>query len=172
MKRRRSVRGAAKSAGRGSAPARTLALGRLDRHLGYLLRRLQLWVFQDFIETLRPLKVRPAQYSVLLVISANPGRSQAAIGHRLGIERARLARMLHELERRKWVDAPCQRQRCALAFALSHAGWRAGFGQDHASGAAARGAACRPRRPQAPQGIDGAAARIRLITDNPLGLQR
>lgn len=81
----------------------TLALGQLDRHLGYFLRRLQLWVFQDFIRRLGSMKVRPAQYSVLLVIEANPGQSQAAIGQKLGIERARLARMLHELERRKWI---------------------------------------------------------------------
>jgi DNA-binding MarR family transcriptional regulator len=80
-----------------------VALGQLERHLGYFLRRLQLWVFQDFIATLGPMKVRPAQYSVLLLIKANPGRSQAAIGATLGIERARLARMLHELERRKWI---------------------------------------------------------------------
>ena len=50
------------------------------------------------------MKVRPAQYSVLLIIEANPGRSQAAIGQTLGIERARLARLLHELERRKWIS--------------------------------------------------------------------
>jgi DNA-binding MarR family transcriptional regulator len=81
----------------------SLAFGQLERHLGYFLRRLQLWVFQDFMQTLRPMKVRPAQYSVLLIVEANPGRSQAAIGQRLGIERARLARMLHELEQRKWV---------------------------------------------------------------------
>ena len=80
-----------------------VAFGQLERHLGYFLRRLQIWVFQDFIQTLRPMKVRPAQYSVLLIVAANPGRSQAAIGQALGIERARLARMLHELERRKWV---------------------------------------------------------------------
>lgn len=86
-----------------STPADKLALGQLDRHLGYFLRRLQIWVFQDFIRTLRPMKVRPAQYSVLLIIEANPGRSQAAVGQALSIERARLARMLHELERRKWV---------------------------------------------------------------------
>jgi len=50
------------------------------------------------------MKVRTAQYSVLLIIEANPGRSQAAIGQTLGIERARLARLLHELERRKWIS--------------------------------------------------------------------
>ena len=105
MPRKRSVRSAAKGpkGGRAAAADGALALGQLDRHLGYFLRRLQVWVFHDFIKTLRPMQVRPAQYSVLLVIAANPGRSQAAIGERLNIERARLARMLHELERRQWV---------------------------------------------------------------------
>ena len=57
-----------------------LDIGALDGHLGYFVRRLQVWVFQDFIRTLAPMDVRPAQYSVLLLIEANPGRSQAAIG--------------------------------------------------------------------------------------------
>jgi DNA-binding MarR family transcriptional regulator len=102
---RRSVRTAAKPKRNRRSPGRgdKVGLGQLERHLGYFLRRLQLWVFQDFITTLGPMKVRPAQYSVLLVIEANPGRSQAAIAAKLGIERARLARMLHELERRKWI---------------------------------------------------------------------
>ena len=84
--------------------AEKLALGQLNHHLGYFLRRLQIWVFLDFIQMLETMKVRPAQYSVLLIIEANPGRSQAAIGQTLGIERARLARLLHELERRLWVS--------------------------------------------------------------------
>jgi DNA-binding MarR family transcriptional regulator len=108
MKRRQSVASAAKPAVHRSAalPARAekLRLGQLNHHLGFFLRRLQIWVFQDFIQTLAPMKVRTAQYSVLLIIEANPGRSQAAIGQTLGIERARLARLLHELERRKWVS--------------------------------------------------------------------
>ncbi len=109
MKRAMQQRRAGKSAAttkqrrRRSSLADRLALGQLDHHLGYFLRRLQIWVFQDFIQTLRLMKVRPAQYSVLLIIAANPGRSQAAIGQALSIERARLARILHELERRKWV---------------------------------------------------------------------
>lgn len=88
---------------RSTARTEKLAVGQLNRHLGYFLRRLQLWVFQDFIRTLAPLKVRPAQYSILIIVEANPGRSQAAIGKTLGIERARLARMLHAFERRKWI---------------------------------------------------------------------
>jgi DNA-binding MarR family transcriptional regulator len=81
-----------------------LSLGALNGHLGYFLRRLQVAVFKDFIRTLAPMKVRPAQYSVLLLMEANPGRSQAAIGQALAIERARLARLLHVLERRRWIE--------------------------------------------------------------------
>ncbi len=106
MKRRRPGASAAKVSGRtAAAPVRAekLGVGQLDRHLGYFLRRLQIWVFQDFIQMLGTMKVRPAQYSVLLIIEANPGRSQAVIGQTLGIERARLSRLLHELERRKWI---------------------------------------------------------------------
>ena len=79
-------------------------LAQLDDRVGYFLRRLQIAIFKDFIRTLGPLDVRPAQYSVLVLIAANPGRSQAAIGKALNIERARLARMLHELERRQWIE--------------------------------------------------------------------
>jgi len=84
--------------------ARKLALGELEGHLGYFLRRLQIAVFKDFIRTLAPFKLRPAQYSVLVLINANPGRTQAAIGKALSIERARLARLLHELQRRRWIE--------------------------------------------------------------------
>jgi DNA-binding MarR family transcriptional regulator len=81
-----------------------LELAVLNGHLGYFLRRLQIEVFKDFIATLAPMKVRPAQYSVLVLIEANPGQSQASIGQALNIERARLARLLHELERRRWIE--------------------------------------------------------------------
>ena len=81
-----------------------LKLGTLDGHLGYFLRRLQVSVFKDFMRTLAPMDVRPAQYSVLLLVEANPGRSQAAIGQALDIERARLARLLHGLEGRGWIE--------------------------------------------------------------------
>src|ERR1035441_9143390 len=72
----------------------------LNEHLGYFLRRLQVEVFKDFIRTLSALDVRPAQYTVLVLIASNPGRSQAEIGEALNIERARLAKMLNELETR------------------------------------------------------------------------
>jgi DNA-binding MarR family transcriptional regulator len=81
-----------------SRPA--IGLGALDGHLGYFIRRAQIWVFQDFIRTLGNLDISPAQFSVLVVISANPGLSQSELAEKLDIERARLVRLLHNLGRR------------------------------------------------------------------------
>jgi DNA-binding MarR family transcriptional regulator len=86
--------------GRRGAQREPLSLGVLDEHLGYFLRRAQVWVFQDFLKTLSKLDIRPAQYSLLAVIEANPGLSQSDLADCLGIERARLARMLDRLEKR------------------------------------------------------------------------
>lgn len=72
----------------------------LKGHLGYFLRRAQVAIFQDFIETLSSIDIRPAQYSVLTVIGANPGLAQADVAELLGIERARLVRLLDRLEKR------------------------------------------------------------------------
>ena len=75
-------------------------LGVLNERLGYFVRRVQVWVFQDFIRRLSRIDISPAQFSVLVVISANPGLSQAELAATLNIERARLVRLLHRLERR------------------------------------------------------------------------
>jgi DNA-binding MarR family transcriptional regulator len=91
-----------RSSGRDATPSVDLA--DLNEHLGYLLRRAQLWVFQHFHETLAPLDIRTAQYSVLTVINANPGLSQMALAHALGIERARLVHVLDSLERRRLLE--------------------------------------------------------------------
>lgn len=72
----------------------------LNGHLGYFLRRAQVAIFQDFIQTLAGIDIRPAQYSVLTVIGANPGLSQQDVAEALGIERARLVRLLDRLEKR------------------------------------------------------------------------
>jgi DNA-binding MarR family transcriptional regulator len=99
---------------RGEKP---LNLGVLDGHLGYFLRRVQVWVFQDFIRTLSSIDLRPAQYSVLSVIGANRGLSQADVAQLLGIERARLVRLLDRLEKRgltQRLASPVDRRSHAL----------------------------------------------------------
>ena len=97
--------------------AKPLSLGVLDNHLGYFLRRAQVAVFQDFIRTLAEIDISPAQYSVLVVIGANRGPSQADVADFLGIERARLVRMLDHLEKRgltQRLPSPTDRRSHAL----------------------------------------------------------
>jgi len=100
---------------RGSRPA--MELGVLNERLGYFVRRIQVWIFQDFIRRLSRVNLSPAQFSVLVVIDRNRGLSQADLAATLGIERARLVRMLNGMERRgltQRLPAPADRRRHAL----------------------------------------------------------
>src|SRR3954469_4982575 len=81
----------------GSPPVRIEGLRSLS---GYLLRQAQLFVFHDFIRRLAPLDLRPAQYSVLSVTRENPGLSQMALSHVLGIGRSGIVPLLDVLEAR------------------------------------------------------------------------
>ncbi len=84
-------------AGKEAAP---LALGPLPGYTGYVLRRAQVALFENFINSFKPLGLRPAQFSVLLVVNANPGRRQSEIAAALGIRQANLVGLIDELDRR------------------------------------------------------------------------
>ncbi|MGD0633609.1 MAG: MarR family transcriptional regulator [Beijerinckiaceae bacterium] len=77
-----------------------LDLAGLSNAVGYVLRRAQLAVFANFIRRFADLDLKPAQYSVLLVIRNNPGRKQSEIAAALGIQRTNFVAMLDELEAR------------------------------------------------------------------------
>lgn len=68
--------------------------------IGYKLRRAQLHVFQDFIETFSKIGLRPAEFSVLALIARTPGRKQSEIAEQLGIKRANFVALMDGLERR------------------------------------------------------------------------
>lgn len=82
-------------------PAGRVDLGLLDGLLGYRLRRAQLAVFQDFMTAMKDYDLRPAQFSVLAIIEANPGLKQSRVSEALGINRANFVALLDELEQRK-----------------------------------------------------------------------
>src|ERR1700742_593968 len=81
-----------------------LDLGELDTHIGYFARRFQVWIFQDLIRELANAEIRISHYSVLAIIEANPGLAQSEVAEAVGIEPARLVRVLDELERRGWIQ--------------------------------------------------------------------
>ena len=60
----------------------------MQQVIGYRLRRAQLSVFQKFLAFFDEFKLRPAEYSVLVLIDDNPGRKQTEIAEVLGIKRA------------------------------------------------------------------------------------
>lgn len=77
-----------------------LDLGPLPELIGYVLRRAQLVVFQDFFAAFAPFDIRPAQFSVLTVIERNPGLTQSQVAEVLGIKRTNFVGMLDALEAR------------------------------------------------------------------------
>ena len=98
IKLSRSLR---KGAAEGAEEEATLQLGELSELLGYVLKRAQLKVFEDFLCCVAPLQLTPAQFSVLLLLDRNPGRNQTEIASTLGILRPNFVSMLDKLPFRK-----------------------------------------------------------------------
>lgn len=84
----------------GASAAEPLRMGELSELLGYALKRAQLRVFEDFLGCVGSLHLTPAQFSVLLLLDANPGRNQTEIANTLGILRPNFVAMLDALESR------------------------------------------------------------------------
>jgi DNA-binding MarR family transcriptional regulator len=92
-----------------ASEAAALQLGELSELLGYAMKRAQLKVFEDFLRSVAPLQLTPAQFSVLLLLDKNPGRNQTEIANTLGILRPNFVSMLDGLESR----GLCERVRSA-----------------------------------------------------------
>ena len=85
--------------------------------IGYVLRRAQLTVFDDMARTVAPLDLRIAEFSVLVVLDASPGRTQSAIAAALGIQRANFVALFNRLEVRGLAtrkSSPADRRSHAL----------------------------------------------------------
>jgi DNA-binding MarR family transcriptional regulator len=81
----------------------TVDYGPLKQRLGYVLRRAQVAVFQDFFEAFSELDLRPAQYSVLTLIEHKPGLPQGRVAEALGIQKTNFVAMIGALKDRDLV---------------------------------------------------------------------
>lgn len=108
----------------GPHAARTgVSLGPLPGFVGYALRRAQLAVFEDFIRSLEAVDLRPAYFSVLLVIDVNPGLNQSEVSSALGIQRTNFVAMVGRLEKRGLiVRKPARGDRRSYALYLTDEG--------------------------------------------------
>ena len=101
----------------------TIDLGPLPELIGYVLRRAQLAVFQDFFAAFAPFDIRPAQFSVLTVIERNPGLTQSQVAEALGIKRTNFVGMLDALEARELTERrPAARDKRSYALYLTAEG--------------------------------------------------
>jgi DNA-binding MarR family transcriptional regulator len=60
----------------------------LDELLGYALRRAQVGMFLSFHAATRGQDITPPRFTALVIVGANPGISQSALGKVLGIARS------------------------------------------------------------------------------------
>jgi DNA-binding MarR family transcriptional regulator len=73
-------------------------LGALAESLGFLLRIAQLRSFDLFFEALGDQGIRPGEATILMVLAANPGIRQGALGRTLMIKRAHMTKMVQAME--------------------------------------------------------------------------
>jgi DNA-binding MarR family transcriptional regulator len=102
-----------------SERGKSIDLGPLPELIGYVLRRAQLTVFQDFFAAFAPFDIRPAQFSVLTVIERNPGLTQSQVAEALGIKRTNFVGMLDELEKRGLAERRQARDKRSYALFLT-----------------------------------------------------
>ncbi len=77
--------------------------GMLDDLVGFHLRRAQSVVFDKFMQSVKPEKVSPVQFGVLILIEENPGLNQSGLAGALGIERSTMVAVINVLEDRGLV---------------------------------------------------------------------
>ncbi|HMN73519.1 MAG TPA: MarR family transcriptional regulator [Rhodoblastus sp.] len=98
--RRARALGAAAAPKPDNPPPPETSLGHLDNVLGYVLRRAQVAVFNDFRRTFAGYDLSPTQYAVLSILAEHPGMRQGDVSAALGVKRTNFVAVLDELERR------------------------------------------------------------------------
>lgn len=87
----------ARAAAGSTAIAEPIELGHLTSFLGYHLRRAQLAAFERFATAVQPIDVNPVEFSVMLLIEANPGIKQTTLARFLAVERSTMVRLVDRL---------------------------------------------------------------------------
>jgi len=77
-----------------------LSYGDLDGIFGYALRRAQLAGFEAFRRATARQDITPARYTALVIVGANPGLTQSALGAALGTARSGAMMVVDWLEAR------------------------------------------------------------------------
>ncbi len=86
-----------------SDTAEVLTLGVLKDVMGFRLRRIQNHLAKAFVDHPRHGDLKPGLFSILALIAANPGVSQARLAREAGIDKTILVSLLDDLEEVGWA---------------------------------------------------------------------
>jgi DNA-binding MarR family transcriptional regulator len=78
-------------------------VGLLPNLLGYNVRRAQIALWRDLSRTLGAAKVRPAVFSLMVLVEANPGIAQIELATQLDVDKATIVGLVDQLQKTKWV---------------------------------------------------------------------
>lgn len=81
-----------------------LDYGVLDELLGYALRRAQVGMFLAFHAATRGQEITPPRFTALVIVGANPGIGQSALGQVLGIARSGAMMLTDWMQERSLVE--------------------------------------------------------------------
>lgn len=76
----------------------------VKRSVGYAIRRAQMRVYEDFFATLADLDATPSRFTLMALISENPGIRSVDLARALGVARSGMVRLIDDLESRNLLS--------------------------------------------------------------------
>ena len=103
-----------------------VSYGVLDSLIGYALRRAQLRLYEDFVESLAPWNITPPRFSALVIIDHNPDLKLTDLARILGVARSGAVTLIDALSAQGYVSRQASRSdRRAFRLVLTAKGKRA-----------------------------------------------
>lgn len=96
--------GGAASGAKHELRADRINYGKLPDYLGFNLRRAQAAMFVDFARVTGDLDLTPGQFSLLMLLAANPGISQIGLSRAFGLDKSTVSPSIDRLEKRGLVE--------------------------------------------------------------------
>lgn len=100
-------------------PAAGVEYGVLENLVGYAIRRAQMRIYQDFLDSLGDLAITPPRFSAMTIIQCNAGMKLTELANAMGIARSGAVEVVNSLERLGYVsrsDSATDRRAFALVL--------------------------------------------------------
>jgi DNA-binding MarR family transcriptional regulator len=119
LKPQPNIRRQGKQGERLDVPAPGVEYGALDNLVGYAIRRAQMRIYQDFLDSLGPSAITPPRFSAMTIIECNAGMKLTELANAMGIARSGAVEVVNSLEKLGYVsrtDSATDRRAFALVL--------------------------------------------------------